>query len=1173
MPHATNDENMEMTGEHEAAEAYLRDNDFESLGQFVHDREFDQKDKDADAIDYEDISDDDLPEEEEADNKLEDEADAEDLLTQAAGDVAALPDLSQTNGHHDEPDPNDDDIFGLGEHNDLFGESISSPEEERRPKLLLPGAPKTGGLVLPGKFGLALPSLAPTAPKPRPLDTQRLQYSPTSQSPPEFRDDSFARSSPSSAVDSDEDNESDEDELVKAQRQLLRAAARRQGTGKDTNEDDVELDLSTFYTFFPSYEKDQNPRFVEFFPPRPVTYRGKLPIKPPKPVQPTKISLDLLPDQERSFKTAASANVNSADGLSKTGIIHVTLGQATNQESDDDLALSDFDENEVIGKVSMQDLALVCQDWEIASLGAGSEIDMIDNHYEMDGDWENHERARPKKRQKTSVFDSIQSSYLSFEHPEEAAAKIAETVTLDLNDPNLLIDEHAPPTKKIKKRVPGDLGRDPALSKDLAKRYNVSNDEAYDLLKENHQNKIRSTLGSMAVEHSLPARKLQYPFYKVALDIKTKRNFHRPSLVLIDRGREYKFQKPKLVKKKERRGKEIKDLFSTAESLALNDNANVLMLEYSEEAPIMLSNFGMGNRLINYYRKRNPDDQDRPKLEIGETQVLLTQDKSPFANFGHVDQGEIVPTIQNGMYRAPVFQHKAKSNDFMVAINTTHRNGSKMYIRNVENLHIVGQQFPLVEVPGEHSRRVTDAAKKRLQALSYRIYTKSMQPGRKDKQLDNASIMVHLKGHDMPQTRSKMREFMKYEKAGRDGVGVWVPPQGKSVPDADTMRDWIKPEDIALLDSMQVGVQHLHDLGISTGKDADDDKEDETGSIEAQLAPWRITKNFINATQGKAMLKLHGDGEPTGRGEGFSFVRTSMKGGFQALGESVEDRLDARKRRDNGGHSYNVAKQQKAYDDYIRMIWDKQKQSLKNDAEMSDVDMDDEPEAEPESAYPYSRAATPRSTIGGTPSAYARRDDESASQFSKGSAGHRGKVTVIKRISVDGQGNTVVVKHRVTNPKVAKMYKDRRVENQLKKLSENLMDFEPTGDVVTDELKKQKLMAELKRIERNRDRRFARENAKRRVAGSPMADSPAAGQSDIDGPPSAIEGSTPVNPAKPGRGRNKDGTARKCANCGQVGHIKTNRKLCPMLNGTMKPEEANANGDNTFGAVAPKLVL
>ena len=51
-----------------------------------------------------------------------------------------------------------------------------------------------------------------------------------------------------------------------------------------------------------------------------------------------------------------------------------------------------------------------------------------------------------------------------------------------------------------------------AFSKGLSQRYNISNDEAYDLLKENHQSKVRSTLGNLTVSHSLPAMRLQWPY-------------------------------------------------------------------------------------------------------------------------------------------------------------------------------------------------------------------------------------------------------------------------------------------------------------------------------------------------------------------------------------------------------------------------------------------------------------------------------------------------------------------------------------------------------------------------------------------------------------------------------------------------------------------------------------
>ena len=109
-----------------------------------------------------------------------------------------------------------------------------------------------------------------------------------------------------------------------------------------------------------------------------------------------------------------------------------------------------------------------------------------------------------------------QSLFSSFEDPEYATSKIAKTVILDLNDSRLLIDHVQP--NVISRNVFGrsDLRRvgRGAFTKGLGQRYNISNDEAYDLLKENHQSKVRSMLGNVAVEHSLPAVRLQWPFVR-----------------------------------------------------------------------------------------------------------------------------------------------------------------------------------------------------------------------------------------------------------------------------------------------------------------------------------------------------------------------------------------------------------------------------------------------------------------------------------------------------------------------------------------------------------------------------------------------------------------------------------------------------------------------------------
>ena len=61
---------------------------------------------------------------------------------------------------------------------------------------------------------------------------------------------------------------------------------------------------------------------------------------------------------------------------------------------------------------------------------------------------------------------------------------------------------------------------------------------------------------------------------------------------------------------------------------------------------------------------------------------------------------------------------------------------------------------------------------------------------------------------------------------------------------------------------------------------------------------------------------------------------------------------------------------------------------------------------------------------------------------------------------------------------------------------------------------------------RNKDRRSDREKAKGLIAESPI-------ESGMAGSPGSPTASTPAP---------KKGTSRKCANCGQTGHIKTNKK-------------------------------
>lgn len=536
------------------------------------------------------------------------------------------------------------------------------------------------------------------------------------------------------------------------------------------------------------------------------------------------------------------------------------------------------------------------------------------------------------------------------------------------------------------------------------------------------------------------------------------RSFHRP-LIQFTRNENARIEKAKFVKRKHLRGRDAQSIFSCAKDLSLGDNSSVLLLEYSEEYPIMLSNFGMGNRLINYYRRKNINDVSRPKLDVGETSVLLPQDKSPFSIFGHIDPGEMTSALHNAMYRAPIFKHEPKSTDFLVLRNRSGEGGHIYHMKNVENLYVVGQEFPSVDVPGPHSRKVTTASKNRLKMVCYRLLRQS-----DNGQIPVSEVTKHFADTTDMQNRQKMKEFLQFSKESKS----WTMRSGEAIPDEDTVRAMVKPEDVCILEAMEVGQQHLQDAGFGKGDDQSEDDEGKEGqSVEQQLAPWYTSRNFLNATQSKAMLKLYGEGDPSGRGEAFSFIKTSMKGGFKVPGESVEERLDAKKLKELGGHSYNVSQQQKIYDESIRRIWEAQKRSLTNATEQSETELeDDESEAVEESNVDL---RTPKSE--GEPTSIPRRgDDESTSQVSKTTANSQtGKILRISR-HVRQYGEVKIQEDIIRDPQVIQLYIRQKLAKDTKnskcvafrnqRLSTyrkcRVEEYIPTGDPERDQHQRQR---------------------------------------------------------------------------------------------------------------------
>ncbi|KAF8481830.1 TAF1 transcription initiation factor TFIID subunit TAF1 [Russula ochroleuca] len=681
---------------------------------------------------------------------------------------------------------------------------------------------------------------------------------------------------------------------------------------------------------------------------------------------------------------------------------------------------------------------------------------------------------------------------------------------IEFNNGDDIIPEERPPAHEVRPRK--RLRFDNAQVKD---KFNLSNDQFYDVSKDGGRHRVRQTFGDLVVEHAYPAQKLQLPFYKTRLGKQESRSFHRPALQ-IPANIEIRFTKVRSAKKKKDktgrrlgRGGNVGENLRRTSDLSLRDTSNYVLWEFSEEHPPIIGNFGMGSILVNYYRKKSEKDEHIPKGDLGEPFVLEPQDESPFMKFGYVQPGQTIPALYSNLIRAPLFRHKGYPTDFLVIKNTV-KGESKYFIREIKNLFVVGQTYPVTEVPGPHSRKITNTIKHRLQVIAYKLLAKS--PGER---LKISRLMKYFPDQNELQMRQRLKEFMEYHRRGPH-QGFWRLKPNWVVPNKTEMLKMVGPEQIVLSESMQVGQRHLQDAGYSGTQDTGGDDDDSHLSIEQQLAPWITTKNFIFATQAKAMLRLHGDGDPTGRGEAFSFIRVSMKDIFVKAGEDYEQKLAEAENRPKSAHRYNVAEQQLIYKSEIERIWKAQFASLsrKDEPQLSD-DEDDRKSLPPQRmARKESRALSPATALTG-PAVVASPGLSRASSIDRdrdvsvGPDGGR-RVLRIKRF-IDDKWCTEIVRDAA----VIRAYIRRRqiIEDE----TTGADTLAPTGDIDRDLRAKKRLEEEIARMKKNQERRLHRKNAK-----------------------IAKEGGTLMTLNRP----IKPDTTRRCGHCGQMGHMKTNRK-CP----------------------------
>ncbi|XP_062517053.1 transcription initiation factor TFIID subunit 1-like isoform X2 [Corticium candelabrum] len=468
---------------------------------------------------------------------------------------------------------------------------------------------------------------------------------------------------------------------------------------------------------------------------------------------------------------------------------------------------------------------------------------------------------------------------------------------LDPNDENLLIgipydpepqDQSASqqmPTKKERKSKillgkagiikveqndsPGGIerGKDP---------FNISCDEYYMPRHDSSSAVVKIGLHKSAIQHSIPAMELFRDWFPTHLTTYQLRHFHRLPVKahrvsgnilpicplyqnIIDK---------EIEREAERQASGGGDVFFMRKPGDLSAaDGDLVLCEYCEEHPPLIMATGMSTKLVNYYKRKPKSDAGAPKLSFGETSYIQ---KSPF--LGNVVPGTTLQALENNLFRAPIYKHGVPQTDFVVI-----KMGESFYLRAANAMFAVGQECPKFEVPGPESKKKAIHMKDFLQVFIYRLFLKSNDDPRRLRMEDIRKAFPHLGESSI---RKRLKGCADFNRTGSDS-GWWRLKDGFRLPSEEELRAMVSPEQCCAFYSMQSAKQRLTDAGYGGTSlfAADDDQEEDSQKIddEVRTAPWNTTRHFIAAAQGKCLLDITGIADPTGCGEGFSYIRIPNK--------------------------------------------------------------------------------------------------------------------------------------------------------------------------------------------------------------------------------------------------------------------------------------------------------
>uniref|UniRef100_A0A6I8NJU8 Transcription initiation factor TFIID subunit 1 n=1 Tax=Ornithorhynchus anatinus TaxID=9258 RepID=A0A6I8NJU8_ORNAN len=500
-----------------------------------------------------------------------------------------------------------------------------------------------------------------------------------------------------------------------------------------------------------------------------------------------------------------------------------------------------------------------------------------------------------------SIFP-IENEELVYERWEEniiwdaqAMSRLMEppVLSLNLNDEDLLLeipespeDEETPSISSKNKMESSQKGlklikgkrKGPADKRNISLKdpWNLSNDEFYYPRKDD----LRGTLKGI-IQHATPAMDLQLPFFPTYMGPTKLRQFHRPPLKKYVSGPLSKpgphpiqsllghIQKKAQMREQERQASGGGEMFfmRTAQDLTGKDG-DLVLVEYSEEYPPLMMQVGMATKIKNYYKRKLGKDSGAPACDYGETVYCHT---SPF--LGSLQPGQLLQALENNLFRAPIYPHRMPGTDFLVIQK---RQG--YYIREVKDIFVVGQECPLIEVPAPKSKRAATHIRDFLQVFIYRLFGKSRD---RPPRIRMEDIKKAFPFHAESTIRKRLNVCADFQRTGMVS-NWWVLKPNFRLPTEEELRAMVSPEQCCAYYSMIAAEQRLKDAGYGEKSFLAPDEENEEGfqskiDDEVLTAPWNTTRAFLSALKGKCLLDVTGVADPTGCGEGFSYVKIPFK--------------------------------------------------------------------------------------------------------------------------------------------------------------------------------------------------------------------------------------------------------------------------------------------------------